>query len=267
MLLPRIALTVFSLAALALAASPAVADEPKGDDEDAYASLEADRLFKQGVERMLKGEPEEGCPAIGRSYELDPRPGTLFTLGECEAQRGRLATAVLHLGRFVEIVSALPPARQTRYAPRKASAEKRCVELGPLVPKLVLRLPPDAPWTTEIKLDGELLDLRKVGVPHPVDPGTHTLTVQVPGDKAHEIKATVAKGETKSVALPVDVPAKPCAPTGAVAPPSGGACAACAVGSERAPAEGLIPALLGGLALLLRRRRRLPSKMHRQSLP
>ncbi len=254
-LLPRIALAVFSLAALALA-SPAAADEPKGDDDDAYASVEADTLFKQGVERMLKGAFEEGCPAIERSYALDPRPGTLFTLGECEAQRGRLATAMLHLGQFVEIVGALPPARQARYAPRKASAEKRVVELAPLVPKLVLRLPPDAPWTTEIKLDGELLDLRKLGVPHAVDPGTHTLTVQVPGTQAREVQATVAKGETKSVALPVEVPAKPCAPAGATASPSGGACAACSVGSERPAAEGLTAALLGAAALLLRRRRR-----------
>lgn len=255
MLPSRYALAVFFSCTIPFVASPARAGDPKGDDDDTYASMEADTLFKQGVARMLKGDYEEGCPAIEHSYALDPRPGTLFTLGECEAQRGRLATGVRHLSRFVEVVDALPAANQARYEARKETAEKRCAELAPLVPKLVLRLPPDAPWTTEIKLDGELVELRTLGVPHPVDPGAHTLTVQVPGNKATEVRATVAKGETKTLPLVVDVAAKPCAPTEAMATRAGGGCAGCAVGGEDTPLGTLALVVLGAVAALFKARR------------
>ncbi len=252
--LSQLLLIVFFSSAASFASSSAAADEPRVDD-DPYTSTEADTLFKQGVARMLKGELEEGCPAIEHSYELDPRPGTLFTLGECEAQRGRLATAVRHLRRFVDVVAALPAARQSRYAARMTSAEKRCAELEPLVPRLVLTLPPDAPWTTEVELDGERVDLGTLQAPRQVDPGTHTLTVQVPGNRATSIQASVVKGETKAIPLPVELPAKPCAPAAEMATNAGG-CAGCTVGSEDAPSGAPTLILLCGLGALLRARRR-----------
>ena len=54
----------------------------------------AKALFDRGVEQLEAGHFNRACPAIEKSYQLDPRPGTLFTLAECEAKRGRLATAV-----------------------------------------------------------------------------------------------------------------------------------------------------------------------------
>src|SRR6185503_14320298 len=54
----------------------------------------AGALFDQGVAYMEENRFDRACPAIEVSYWLDARPGTLFTLAECEAERGRLAMAV-----------------------------------------------------------------------------------------------------------------------------------------------------------------------------
>ena len=54
----------------------------------------AEALFSKGLADMEAGRYDAACPAIGESYRLDPRGGTLFTLAECEAKAGKIATAV-----------------------------------------------------------------------------------------------------------------------------------------------------------------------------
>jgi hypothetical protein len=71
-----------------LLAAPAAA----GDKETAKG------LFDRGIDQMEAGHYDKACPDIAESYRLDPQPGTLFTLAECEVKRGRLATAVAHSG-------------------------------------------------------------------------------------------------------------------------------------------------------------------------
>jgi tetratricopeptide (TPR) repeat protein len=54
----------------------------------------AQALFDQAIADMEAGRFDKACPAIKRSHKLEPLPGTLFALAECEAKRGALATAV-----------------------------------------------------------------------------------------------------------------------------------------------------------------------------
>src|SRR4051812_48805392 len=61
----------------------------------------AEVLFNQGVEDMEAKRFDKACPAIEQSYRLDVRPGTLFALAECEADRGRLATAVARYDEYL----------------------------------------------------------------------------------------------------------------------------------------------------------------------
>lgn len=252
------------LAVLSLAAPAAAADDPK-DTDDPYENVEADSLFKQGVAAMLKNDFEAGCPVIARSYELDARPGTLYTLADCEAQRGRLATALKLFNQFISTVGSLSSANQAKYLSRKTKAEKRRAEIEPQVPKVSLTLPPEAPWTTVIKIDGAAIDIGMVGKPIPVDPGPHVFTADAPGCKTTEVRETVEKSEVKNISLPVELPAKTCQV--AVAPPvpkepASGGCAAgmmgCGIGDKDAPPAGAFAALcaLGALGALLRRRAR-----------
>ncbi|MFO0760194.1 MAG: hypothetical protein U0359_27180 [Byssovorax sp.] len=255
---------------------PALADDdPYGpDEEDPYLDVDADAQFKAGLEKMLRHELEEGCPQLEKSYELEPRPGTLFTLAECDAQRGRVATAVDEFRQFVKLVGGLPQVKQLKYKPRKEKADQRIAELEPSIPRLTITLPLDAPWVTEITLlmlqpdaprksapKPSRIALSKLDAPLLVDPGSYVLTTQVPGGKPTETKLAIGKFEKRSVVLEVSMPAKPCAGSTSnsstvAAAPKGGACGACAVGVRDEPSGAGVLAMLCALAGLGRRRRR-----------
>src|SRR5262245_38544408 len=89
----------------------------------AGAADPAEEAFDRGLALMKEGRFDEGCPAIAESQRLDPRPGTLFTLSECEARRGRIATAVAHYKEFVALVDALPKDKRERQKKRAEVAQ------------------------------------------------------------------------------------------------------------------------------------------------
>ncbi len=189
---PR-SLAVVALLGVALAPLSARAAPP----DPAQAS------FDRGVADLEAGRLEQACPAIEESYKLDPRPGTLFTLAECEARRGRLATAVKRYDDYLAIWAALAADKQHKQGDRGQTARVQRATLLPLVPELTLVLPPDAPAGTVVLRDGAALSAAALGVSLPVDPGEHVIAMQAPGQPATEVRVVLAKGEKKSLLLPV----------------------------------------------------------------
>src|SRR5262245_43916079 len=104
----------------------------------------AEALFDKGVADMEAKRFDEACPAIEQSYQLDPRLGTLFTLAECEAARGRIATAVGRYDEYLELFAALPPDKQAKQRDREKTSRAQKAALRPLAPILTLKLPPAA---------------------------------------------------------------------------------------------------------------------------
>ncbi|WP_438008783.1 hypothetical protein WME89_08860 [Sorangium sp. So ce321] len=85
---------------------------PASAQTDAVAMAES--LFVRGRADMLAGRYETGCPALAESHRLDPRPGRLFTLPECEARRGRIATAVARYNDYLALYSRMSEAEQIK---------------------------------------------------------------------------------------------------------------------------------------------------------
>src|SRR5262249_29995110 len=136
-----------------------------------------------------------------------PRPGTLFTLAECEAKRGRLATAVARYDDYLSLFARLGAEQQRQQADRPKIAREHKAALDSQVPQLTLSLPADAPKDTAIRRDGTDLPAAMLGVAVPVDPGEHLILTQAPGEKAIELRVTLGKGEKKQVTLQVkDIP-------------------------------------------------------------
>ena len=183
----------------------------------------AEALFNKGLADMEAGKLDTGCPALAESYRLDPRLGTLFTVAECRARAGAIATAVTLFEDYLSAYGRLTPGEQAKQKGRNKLATARKAELEPQVPKLTIRLEAGAPSDAEVKRDDVVLKGPSLGVALPVDPGEHTLTTQLPGGPLHEQKVTIAKGEAKEVSLPVlPVPAaKPESPPPATRPPPG----------------------------------------------
>ncbi|WP_437840006.1 tetratricopeptide repeat protein [Sorangium sp. So ce1153] len=183
----------------------------------------AEALFNRGLAEMQAGRYESGCPALSESYRLDPRPGTLFTVAECEARRGRVATAATRYGDYLALYARLTPDAQAKQKGRNKIATQRKAALTPDIPELTLSLPEGAPPGTVVKRDELELGAPMLGVPLPTDPGDHVVTTQAPGGPLTEARISIAKGEKKQITLevkaaPPETPAA-AAPPGAQPPP------------------------------------------------
>lgn len=187
----RLATALFSSAVLLVL--PARAADPDA----------AKKLFDQGVEDLEAGRLDRACPAIDESYKLDPRPGTLFALAECEAKHGRLAAAVRRYDEYLTVHAALPAEKKRKQADREKTAREQRASLGARIAELILVLPPGAPVGTVVTRDGEVVAEAGLGAPFLVDAGEHVVTTRAPDGPVTELRLTLAPGGKKAVALDV----------------------------------------------------------------
>ena len=179
------------LAATLFGATPALAQD----------SAAAEALFKKGVDEMTAGHFDVACPAIAESQRLDPRPGTLFTLAECEAKAGKIATALVHYEDYLHLVDTLPDAQKQRHAQRADIAKAQRKALSPEVPTLTLAPPKDAPADLKVTRDGTELSAASLGVALPVDPGEHVIVTSAGNGPKTEQRITLAKRDKKTLDL------------------------------------------------------------------
>lgn len=191
-------LSIICLLVSAVSARRASAAEPGTLAED---------LFEVGVKYMEQQRYEKGCPAIEGSFNLDPLPGTLFTLAECEAKRGRLATALARYHDYLALFATLTPEKKARQGerPEEARAQQTSLELA--VPKLSIVLSENAPPGAVVKRDGIVVPSNLLRLPSPVDPGEHRVTAQAPSGPVVEVVVSLSIGAAKEVLLDVDTPA------------------------------------------------------------
>ncbi|KYF61461.1 hypothetical protein BE15_16280 [Sorangium cellulosum] len=177
---------------------------PASAQPDAVAVAES--LFNRGLADMLAGRYATGCPALSESHRLDPRPGRLFTLAECEARWGRIATAVARYNDFLALYSRMSEAEKLQQHERYRVAVEQRDALAPLVPQLTLSLPGDAPQGTVVQRDGITLGQPSLGIALPVNPGEHVVTTRAPGGPVHEVRFTIDRSESRTIELEVKLP-------------------------------------------------------------
>ncbi|MEO5729611.1 MAG: hypothetical protein ABI134_12240, partial [Byssovorax sp.] len=180
---PRILATALFLCSLASSGSALAAADP------------AEVLFDRGVQEMEAGRYDEACPPIEQSYKLDPRLGTLFTLAECEAKRGRIATAVTRYEAYLKEHGKLPRDKKSKQGDRGQTARRQIDLLRPQLPQLTLVLPPAAPDDTRVSCDGAPVERSALGRPVPLDPGAHVITTSAPQRASSEVRLKLARGQ------------------------------------------------------------------------
>ncbi|HVY25730.1 MAG TPA: hypothetical protein VHB79_04235 [Polyangiaceae bacterium] len=151
------------------------------------------------------------CPALQESYRLDPQAGTLFTLAECEARAGQVASAVAHFDAFIQSVAAASAAEQAKQYARVGAAKARRTELAPAVPQLVIRVPNDIPSDAVVLLDDAPVARVSWNAPLPTDPGAHILKLRLADGRQSESQVALEKSASVSVllVLPETKPAPP----------------------------------------------------------
>jgi hypothetical protein len=190
----RRCISVFSLLGFTALAYPALAQDGSA----------AEALFDRGLAHMEAGRYSAGCRAIAESQRLDPRPGTLFTLSQCEVRSGRLATAAKHLDEYLDLYERMTPEQKVRQSERLKVAKEQRDSLISDVPELTLCLPPGAPAGTVVKRDGVVLAHDALVIKLTVDPGEHVVSTQAPGGPLWEFGFTIAKGEKIPLLLEVE---------------------------------------------------------------
>lgn len=157
----------------------------------------AGTLFGEGLDAMDKGRFAEACTKIARSQELDPRPGTLFTLAECEWKWGKTASALGHYESYLALLSGMPPEQRGKQRDRETVARSQSKALASQVPRVTFAVTPATAGITYAidgtTVSGDGKDVR-------VDPGEHTVTATGPKGKRSE-RFKVQSGEHARVTV------------------------------------------------------------------
>jgi hypothetical protein len=173
--------------------------------------------FDHGLAEMLAGRYETGCPALASSQKADPRPGTLFTLGECELRWRHSASALRHLVAYLDDVVKLPSASDRELqADRVKLATTQRADLERLVGHVTLALPEGSPPDVVVRADGEPVERNQLAAPFAVDPGDHVFALVLADGRKSEQSVKVARGEQRRVALVL--PSPPPTPAGTASP-------------------------------------------------
>lgn len=172
-------------------APPTSGSLPRPEDK-----AEADRLFEQGRELLVKGERAEACKLFDESFRKDPRAvGTMLNLGLCREEVGQVASAV----RFY--AEARDRAHDQNLPEHKEAAERKIAMLSPRVPHLAIVLPPGVPAGVRVLVDDTVIGADQLA-DITVDPGPHAIVVTAPDKLPYEYKLDVAESHHAVVTVP-----------------------------------------------------------------
>jgi hypothetical protein len=147
-------------------------------------------LFEAGRAAMSEKNYEKACAKFEESQRLDPAPGTLLNLGNCEERIGRVASAwERYRGAITELAAG---------DNRHDFAQYKITELKDKVPHLTVTLREGAPkntqvWRNDTPISGSL------NVELPLNPGKYSIVVEAPGFKTQLVAVELALGERKTI--------------------------------------------------------------------
>jgi hypothetical protein len=153
----------------------------------------AEVRYREGRDAAQAKNWDLACAKFKESHALEPAPGTLLNLADCEENRGHLLAA---LGYF-QSVGPLFRAGDARieYAKQRSAAVER------RIPTLKLRIDPAAPAGTTVERDGSPVDAAMFGVSVRVDTGEHVLIVHAPGRVDARTMLRLSEFEAREVML------------------------------------------------------------------
>jgi hypothetical protein len=128
-------------------------------------------------------------------------PRSLFDRAECYDKAGRLKTAADHYGAYLKALRRLDGAERKAEGGRAETAKERLVSLRGRVPLLTVELPGD-PSDYEVRIDGKELPVEGMTYARPVDPGPHSIEVEMPDGSVHRFDEIFAEGDSRVVRVP-----------------------------------------------------------------
>jgi hypothetical protein len=156
-------------------------------------------LFEAGLEAARAENWEEAREAFRESLEIAERPSTLVNLAGAEVETGHLVEGAETYRRFLEVATG----RRERALRR--GAEEALAEVEARVPHATITIE-GAAGGDEVRLDGEVVSAAMLGVPVPVNPGSHLLLVLRDGEEIARRGFGARERETVDVPLAIVAP-------------------------------------------------------------
>lgn len=190
----RPSLLIAALTFTSLAARPAHAEpiDPAGARE----------LLKQGYSLKQQKRYGEALERLLESLRLDSQVKTLINIADCEEKLGHLVLAQKHW------ILARDQAQLQGAETAKNEAEKRLAAVEQRMPRLTIELSEPPGVSAEVRRDGVLLGRVTLGVPLPLDVGSHEVRVTAPGraDQTYNVEALEGSAQVleATVGAPLD---------------------------------------------------------------
>ena len=131
-----------------------------------------------------------GCPALAESYRLDPRPGVLFTLAECENKWGKLASALTHYEAYLDLFARMRDEEKAHQRGRDRVAAAQRERCAADVPQLAIALPARRPRDHGDARRGCLSVRRPSASPFRSTPASTSIVARTPDGVSHEMRVT-----------------------------------------------------------------------------
>ncbi|MDC0744356.1 tetratricopeptide repeat protein [Polyangium mundeleinium] len=202
------------LVSATLAPPPVRAEEPTASAE---AKAGARAAAENGTNAFKESRYAEAVDMFLRAEALFHAPTHVLMLARSYVALGKL---VLAKEAYLSIVrEELGPKAPAAFKNAKADAEKELADLSPRIPSLQVSTTPEAK-NVVVMVDEKPLPAALLGIPSPIDPGTHVLRATAEGMAAPEKSVTIKEGEKAAMVLELAAVAS-AAPITPVRPPVG----------------------------------------------
>jgi len=180
--------------ALSIAVPLAIAERPaRAQVSDADRNAARD-LYNEGWSLQQSGRYADALERYQRSLAVFPAPTTAFRIAQCKAALGKLVEAA---EEFRAIVNApLPAGSPPAFATAKSDANVELGKLEPRIPKIQINVQPAGLQGLVVQVDNVSMPTALVGVPRPIDPGSHTITASAPGYAQSQAQVDVRERQT-----------------------------------------------------------------------
>jgi hypothetical protein len=173
-------------------------------------------FFRDGVAASEAGDWARALDLFERAHALSQRADVLLNVAAAQAELGRLIEAGETYRRFLAEGDA------EMLAQHRADVDAALADVEARVPRLRVTVIGGAP-SDAVLLDDEALDSAEVGVPIPVNPGAHVVTLRRAGEAPVERRVTLAERAREDVAFeapsaPLAMSVVPGEPTGRSGP-------------------------------------------------
>lgn len=157
----------------------------------------ADAYFTVGIKGMEDKNFDLACPNLEKSQKMDPKPGTLFALADCERQWDRFVISLNYFDEYLRQVEAMSLDKRKNHAVRANLAKAHKAMMVKEVAQLVIVLPADVPSDAKVYRDGIELPNETLDKVQYVEAGNHLIRLEVEGMAAIEQTIFFEKGKVR----------------------------------------------------------------------